>query len=361
MRPPVEWPCEVPGAMKKVNDIQSFHRAQRRLLLVIILVLLFISCRALAQQCQQDSDIDPATHTALVNSSQLYLQMAARGDVATLKQNAIASLAGNFGAIQQAVTGNQANLTGPATVQHVYLLDASTETGTIANAQFFCGVFGAYGNTANSASFQIPNLPAGKYALVMQSVTSSTGPFSFSLVLQNVAGQWKIAGLYVHASMAGGHDSQWFLARARDFKQKDQLLASWLYYYMAWNLEAPVNFMSTLVLDRISSEMQGVHPPDLPGTNPVTLTSPQGTYTLTEIFPLVDNGKLDLIVKYSVPDLSDNVKLYHSNLDVMQALLAKHPELRDAFDQIVARAVAPDGSDFGTAMDMKDVKSPGMQ
>jgi hypothetical protein len=40
----------------------------------------------------------------------------------------------------------------------------------------------------------------------------------------------------------------------------------------------------------------------------------------------------------------------------MKALLAKYPELREAFDGIIARAVEPSGRDYGSMMAMKDVK-----
>ena len=37
-------------------------------------------------------------------------------------------------------------------------------------------------------------------------------------------------------------------------------------------------------------------------------------------------------------------------------LVLKFPELRDAFDGIVARAVEPSGKDYGALMHMKDLK-----
>jgi hypothetical protein len=40
----------------------------------------------------------------------------------------------------------------------------------------------------------------------------------------------------------------------------------------------------------------------------------------------------------------------------MRASLTKWPELREGFQTIVARAVAPAGNDYGSMMAMKDVK-----
>jgi hypothetical protein len=41
---------------------------------------------------------------------------------------------------------------------------------------------------------------------------------------------------------------------------------------------------------------------------------------------------------------------------VIKALVAKFPELREAFAGAVARAVDPSGHDYGTLLAMKDVK-----
>jgi hypothetical protein len=43
-------------------------------------------------------------------------------------------------------------------------------------------------------------------------------------------------------------------------------------------------------------------------------------------------------------------------MTVMKALIAKYPELREAFGGIVARAVESSGRDYGSLMAMKDIK-----
>jgi hypothetical protein len=43
-------------------------------------------------------------------------------------------------------------------------------------------------------------------------------------------------------------------------------------------------------------------------------------------------------------------------MELIKALVAKYPELRDAFAAVVARAVAPNGQDYGSMLAMKDVK-----
>ncbi len=41
---------------------------------------------------------------------------------------------------------------------------------------------------------------------------------------------------------------------------------------------------------------------------------------------------------------------------VIKALIAKYPELKEAFAGVVARAVDPSGHDYGTLLAMKDIK-----
>ena len=90
------------------------------------------------------------------------------------------------------------------------------------HAEFYCGVFGKNGQTANSAVFYLDNLPAGKYAVVLLDATSAKGRTMFSEILQQVGTDWKLGGLYIKAAQVAGHDSDWFLARAREYKTKGQ-------------------------------------------------------------------------------------------------------------------------------------------
>jgi hypothetical protein len=80
------------------------------------------------------------------------------------------------------------------------------------------------------------------------------------------------------------------------------------------------------------------------------------TYKLTALFPEVVGDDLDVIVRYQSSDISNTTLAYQSNVAVMKALIAKYPELRDAFTAVVARAVDPSGHDYGTLLAMKDIK-----
>jgi hypothetical protein len=79
-------------------------------------------------------------------------------------------------------------------------------------------------------------------------------------------------------------------------------------------------------------------------------------YHLTELFPLAVGDDLNVVVKYQAADISDTARVFQENSTVIKALVAKFPELREAFAGAVARAVDPSGHDYGTLLAMKDVK-----
>jgi len=63
-----------------------------------------------------------------------------------------------------------------------------------------------------------------------------------------------------------------------------------------------------------------------------------------------------VVVKYQAADVSNTAATFKENTTVMKALLAKFPELRDAFAGMVARAVEPSGRDYGSLLPMKEIK-----
>jgi len=333
------------------------NRSKRTLPLVALVVaLLFGAGTATAQTCTMDREIDVPTYTAVTNTARQYLQMAASGNVAGLRQAALPVLANSFGGVESAVAQDKDGLNGPLTVKHVYILDASKMTQA-GDAQFYCGVFGATGATATSATINIPGMQPGRYAMVVQTVQSAKGPYMLTQILQQQAGQWKLAGFYLKPTTVKGKDWQQFWKEAVAFKNQGKNLAAYLYFYQVWNFLAPVDFMSTLNLDRVSTALQSVPAPEIPsGNTPASYNTGKKTYQITQIFPLIDQGKLTLIVKHQVPDVSNTSQTFMDNTALMSALVNQHPELRTAFDQMVARAVPPAGEDYGTVLAMKDIR-----
>ena len=283
--------------------------------------------------------------------------MASNGDAASLRSNSIPSLASDFSGIEATVKEHQSELTGALpTVKSSFLLDASG-VAPIPRAEFYCGVFGKNGQTANSAAFYLDNLPAGKYAVVLLDATSAKAKTMVSEVLQQTGTDWKLGGLYIKPAQIAGHDSDWFLARAREFKTKGQLHNAWFYFQEARSLISPLPFMSTLATDRLYDESASSQPNDLPANGKAAdLLYNGATYKLTAVFPEVVGSDLDLIVRYQSANVSNTSLAYQDNVNVMKALVAKYPEVRDAFAAVVARAVDQTGRDYGTLLAMKDIK-----
>ncbi len=319
--------------------------------------LLLLGASAHAQTCQSAADMAAPVRTALETAAQRYFEMSARGDVAALQQNSIASVAASFTGIEAAVKENQAAFTGAkATVRPPFLLTADGPE-PLARAEFLCGVFGRSGQTKDSAVFVLNNLPPGKYGVTILDVNGGQDPRTLAFVLQQVGADWKLAGFYAKASQASGHDAAWFTQQARDFKAKAQIHNAWLYYREAIALSAPVDFMSTLATDKLYDEAQAAQPADVPANGSTLDMSAGGkVYHLTDMFPLAVGNDLDVVVKYQAADVSNTTRTFQENTAVIKALVAKFPEFREAFAGVVARAVDPSGRDYGTLMAMKEIK-----
>ncbi len=356
-----------------LKEKMSFTIRRGRLLLryAALALLAFSSSSVFAENCLISSDMDDATRAALVAAGLRYFDFVAKGDAALLRQSAIPSLAGDFSGIETTVKDNQSALGGSkAAARPPFLLEAEG-TAAIPRAEFFCGVFGSKGQTRDSAIFSLNNLQPGKYGVVILDAPASKGAYVVSLILQKQGSEWKLGGLYVKAAQSGGHDHDWFAARAHDFQTKGQMHNAWLYYLEAISLASPLPFMSTAASDGLYDESQKLQPSDFPaegktadlsaGATTGTATGSAGTtgtaiYKLTALFPEGVGDDLDLIVKYQAADVSNTQQAYQNNVAVMKALLAKYPELRDAFAAVVARAVDPGGHDYGTLLPMKDIK-----
>jgi len=333
--------------------------APQPIVALAVVALIFLAGPAKAQTCSTASDMDAATRSALENTGKRLFDMASKGDVFNLKQSTIPSLAANFSGIETAVIENKEAFSGAqATVRPPYLLKLEGNQPA-ARAEFLCGVFGPQGQTAHSAVFVIPNLPPGTYAIVILDVTGGAkGPYTLSFVLQQIGNDWKLGGFYAKAAQIAGHDANWYIQQADQYKAKGNAHTAWLYYLEARELIAPVPFMSTLETDHLYDTIHNSQPKDVPSDgNTADLTAASGkTYKLTQIFPVVVGNELDLVVKYQYPDVSNTAQTFQDNMAVMKALIAKYPEFRSAFGAVVARAVQADGKDYGSLMPVKDIK-----
>jgi hypothetical protein len=333
-------------------------RSGVRLLRCAAMVLLTLAAtRVLAESCSTASEMDDGTRTSLTAAGVRYFDSVAKGDTAALRQSALPGLASDFSGIEALVKEKQADLQGAkAAARSPFLLEADG-TAAIPRAEFYCGVFGSKGQTRDSAVFYLNDLAPGKYGVVILDAASSKGAYTVSVIVRQQGSEWKLGGLYIKLAESGGHDSAWFVARAREFQSKGQAHNAWLYYLSARVLVAPLPFMSTLASDKLYDESQKLQPADFPAEGKsADLAAGTTTYKLTALFPEEVGGDLDLIVRYQAADVSNTAQTYQSNVSLMKALVAKYPELRDAFAAVVARAVDPGGHDYGTLLGMRDIK-----
>lgn len=340
-------------------------------------MILVFTAPGLAQSCTTADDMDAATRSAILATAKRLFDFAARGDSASLRQSSIPGLAANFSGIESTIKDNQPAFSGAqANPRPPFLLKAEG-TAPFERAEFLCGVFGASGQTADSAVFVLNNLPPGTYAVSTLDLTSTKGASSVSFVLEQIGSDWKLGGFYAKASQVAGHDGAWYAERAREFKARNQPLNAWFYFLQARDLMVPVPFMSTRATDALYDESEAARPANLPTADrPLDLvaqapaprpptakpgehfngtTSPR-SYRIIDMFPTAVGNDLALVVKYPVADISDTGKAFEENMAVIKALVLKYPELHESFSGIVARAVAPSGQDYGSLLAMKDIK-----
>src|SRR3954451_1906554 len=324
-------------------------RSKSYIFLAAALILSFTSLAG-AETCTAGSEMDAATKSSIDSAArQMFAQMQ-QGDVFGLKQNSIPALASSFGSIEQTIISNKPRYAALSmTVRNEYALDAPG-TAPIARAEFLCGVWGQ----PDFTTFVIPNLPPGRYAVVVSDLAGQS-PSTLSLILQQQGAAWKLAGYYPQPPAIGGHDGNWFLQQARTYKSQGQAHNAWFYYLMAWDRIAPLPFMYNKSLEAIRQEISQSQPADMPSTEkPFDFSAGGKAYKITTLAPFADKDDLDLVLKYQAADISNTMQVDKDNKALVNAFLARYPEYKSAFNAIVARAVAPNGQDFGTLISLKE-------
>lgn len=305
-------------------------------------ILFFLSLPVWAQDCQTADEIAPQVKTAIESAAQQVFTQASQDNAPAIRANTIPSFANSIAGV---VNDNKAAFAGATNdqVRTSFLLDTGSTPSS--DGLFSCGVYGASGRSPNSADFSIPNLPVGKYAIVIQDFTGNKGPYALSTIFQDMNG-WKLAGFYVRPESLMGHDGIWYLTQAREFKAKNQNHDAWFYYLTSWDLLAPVTFMNTNLLGNIIKESNPIQPKDVPaGNNPATFTANGKTYTITQMSVYPNGNNFDLQLKYSVPSTSDFNAAQADARNLATALVTQYPELKEVFNNIWAHAVDPSGAE----------------
>jgi hypothetical protein len=295
----------------------------------------------------------PADRNALSSAARSMLSQVQNGDVNGLKANTLPAVAADFGGIAGSVQNLQPDVkTATITVDNVYQLDSSTDQAGAASTQFFCG--------SPVVVLNFSGLPPGKYALALVHASGVEKPQQVSLILAQNAGRWMLAGFFAKPMVDAGHDGLWYWVSARKFKQANGRWAAWIYYRMAANLLEPLDNLSSPNLQKLQRETDEVKPTDFPTDKPVTVNSPAGAFQLTAVDTTTAFGGLDLDVHYT-PDAAQAAQLHDGPAarrqveGVMTALLAAHPELKEAFHGMWVHADQGNASVFALEIPMNQI------
>ncbi len=320
-------------------------------LIVCTLLALLAPVKIFAISCTMQGQMSDDQRNELLQSARKVALAVQSGNTASVRALTVANVAANFDSIANTIQRLAPLLSGASiTIDALYDLDASDLKSMQDQTQFFC-------DTPNSSLHEeitIPGLPPGHYGLALAHATGVAQPQQMGLLLAK-QGTWQLAGFFDKPLTVAGHNSLWYWTRARAYAQKSELWSAHFYYQLAAYLASPVEFLSTPNLDKLLKEQSSVKAQDLPGEKPLTLTANGQTYPITDIHTDDSLGGLDLVVHYIVPDASDPVATRTRNLDLMKALLAQHPGLREAFHGLWVFADAPGQRPFGIEQPMSEI------
>lgn len=311
---------------------------------------------AFAVSCSTQSQLTEADRNSLVASAKSLAGLVQAGDSNGLKTLTIASVAERFDPIAAAVESASPIIQrATITVDSLYALDSSDLKANEDETQFFCG-----GANSHEVVLTIPRIPPGKYAVTVLHATGVDSPQSVTFILARDgtgSNPWKLAGAFIHPLVSAGHDGVWYWTQARVFARKKQNWNSYFYYQTAAALLTPVYFFSSPNLDKLLKEQAAIAPAGLPGSNqPMLLSGGGQSFEIQDMRTDSSLGGLDLVIDYKAKDASDPVASRTRNVDLMKALLAQHPELRDGFHGLWAYADAPNEQPFANELPMGQIQ-----
>jgi hypothetical protein len=318
------------------------------------ILLLTLAPPAFAVSCKTQATMTEADRAPIVQAARQIALDVQGGRTAELKTATVPEVAAKFDSIAQAATALKPLITGATiTVNAVYRLDAADAKPGDEQEQFFCDA----ADNSSHATLTIQHLPAGQFAFALIHATGVAKPQQIALLLQSlqIGGPWQLAGFFPKPLSMAGRDGLWYWKQARVYADKKQLWNAWLYYSTTITLLQPAGFFSSPNLERLVDEQQAVRPPDLPAAKPLELHAAGATYTVTSVRTDDALGALDLVAHYNSTS-SDPVTGREHTIAVMRALLALHPELRDAFHGLwVFADPGPGGQAFSLEQPMAEI------
>ncbi len=312
---------------------------------------------SLAVTCTTQSQMTEAQRNSLADSAKSLAALVQAGNTAGLKAQTIPSVAERFDPIAAAAEAASPLIErGSLTVDSLYLLDSTDLKNTEDETQFFCG-----GANSHEVVLTVPQLPPGSYALTILHATGVESPQSITFILAResaAATQWKLAGAFIHALTSAGHDGVWYWNQAREFAKKGQKWNAYFYYQTASSLLTPVYFLSSPNLDKLLKEQAAITPSGLPtNTQPMLISGSGGqSFAIQDMHTDSSLGGLDLVINYEAKDVLDPVASRTRNVELMKAMLASHPELREGFHGLWAFANAPNQQPFANELAMGQIQ-----
>src|ERR1700678_1350035 len=326
-------------------------RSRPRFALVVSLFTLLAPGRIFAVSCTTQAQMAEADRATLVQAAKTLAAAVQSGNAAAVQALTIPKVKAQFDSIASTIEQTAPLLAGATvTIDALYGLDASDLKSSVEDTQFFCGVPGS----PLHVDFTIPQLPQGKYALVVVHGRAVPQPQQMAFLLQK-NGDRQMAGFFGKPLLIAGHDSLWYWTRARAFNQKNQKWNAYFYYTTAAYLASPADFLTSTNLEKLNQETANSRPEGLPGAQPMVVAEGNQNYSISEMHTDGSLGGLDLVIRYAATNVGDPVPPRARNLEVMKATLAAHPELRDGFHGLWVFAEAPPQRPFGNELAMSDI------
>ena len=207
----------------------------------------------------------------------------------------------------------------------------------------------------------IPQLPPGAYALAIVHADGAPKPEQLGILAARGSTGWQLAGFFARPLTIAGHDGVWYWSRARDLSKAQQRWSAYFYYQSAQFLLTPVDFLSSPNLSKLEREESAVRPEGLPGGEAgaptMTLAAGDQTFAITNLRTDGALGGLDLVVHYNANAGNvDPVFARGQAVQLMQAMLKQHAELRANFHGLWVYADSPGHQPFAVELPMEQIQ-----
>ena len=277
----------------------------------------------------------PADRSALASIGTQFGQAILTQNYSVLQTNLLPAESAQWSGIQSAAQGaHDVMQGGQFKLDNAYLLDATSLTAP-ADTEFFC----TNASGSLTVSMSMPQLPPGKYAVILGESTGAPLDGQLGIVLawdDAPPAGWKLAGISAHQGKFDGHDGVWFWTRARALATPDPWSA-WYSYDLARYALLPVSFISSPNLQKLDSEQAAIKNSPK-GAFPYSVPDGPRTWKINSITLDTVLHQADLAVIYESTGVSTPAAQHTEAVAVLSALLKAQPGLRENFHGLWAVA-----------------------